>query len=194
LSLNLVHCPPKIFFNPQIDTLYFGSGDEGLGLPAREASLEPFRNFVAATTLLDRVETGRVRRLAVSEALFQFRYLRAGTTDYGSTSWATEDEGRMDRFWNVVLTKFEALQELIFLVERSDEEIEESEREKGLRPSPPFLFLRAGRKNTLKRRVEMLENRLEGALRTWMATQGRREWDEVPRWSVVVRSAGEFDH
>jgi len=94
LSFNLPHCNAKIFFNAVHDVLYFGPGKD---------SIEGFRQFYVAATLIEECERRKARRLAVHENLFR-------------TSDGAPCPDRIQDFWEYVQTKFQQVEEVAILI------------------------------------------------------------------------------
>jgi len=96
--------PPKIFFRLCDDILYFGYRD------GYQAS---FKHFVNAISLIEKRELGRVRRLAVHEALF----LDVGN---GGRNNPTITATRLQEFWDVIRLKFASAQEVTVVVSQAN--------------------------------------------------------------------------
>jgi hypothetical protein len=104
LSFALMQTPPKIFFSPCDDILYFGY---------RAGYQASFKHFVNAIGLIEKHELGQVRRLAVHEGLF----LDVGN---GGRNNPTITAIRLQEFWNDVRLKFAGMEEVIVVVNQAN--------------------------------------------------------------------------
>jgi hypothetical protein len=94
-----MHRPPQIFFDPQIDVLYFGN---------REGYLEGFKHFVNTLMIVDPAELGKVERLAVCAEIFSGgEYGRKGAMGGSVTTTSLKD------FWEAVRSRFQGVKEVI---------------------------------------------------------------------------------
>ena len=93
----------------QQDVLYF---------PTKEGWLGSWNDFVTAVMMMEPRVSGMVKRLAVSEALFQ--------SVKGATSGPTVRATRLHEFWEYVRRKFAGVEEIVILLDgdetRKDEE------------------------------------------------------------------------
>ncbi|KAF4632874.1 hypothetical protein G7Y89_g5244 [Cudoniella acicularis] len=127
LSFNLPHCPPKIFFSPFHDILYYG--------PKDESYMSSFKNFVNSISLISPSELLKVRKLAVHEALF------VGLRNGGSRENFSVTASCLRQFWEYVQRKFRAVDEVAFFATCTVSSEVQFEQEqvmgRGMLPTPP---------------------------------------------------------
>ena len=107
LSLNLMHAPPKIWFDYSVDVLYFAR----LNKRKRSSSggiVESFRNFHNATSLIEPSELSKVKKLAVDVDLFDTRLL--------SSQGCHEEDPLFIQFWEIVRSKYRGLESVVFVM------------------------------------------------------------------------------
>lgn len=146
--------------------LFFGAkdGTEGGG------SLYAFHQFCNALILVNRRELGKVRRLAVSEALF-----------FGGREGRLV-EGCLTNFWELVMSKFDGVERLLFVGKGKEGDIlSESDKDLG--------FERRGSGYTgnldLNIKLKDEESFQDIVVRVVSALEVERKWT-APRWKFLT--------
>ncbi|EPE35444.1 hypothetical protein GLAREA_11143 [Glarea lozoyensis ATCC 20868] len=175
LSLNLIYTQPKIWFNHSTDVLYFSEPSRrkyfiGRGL------LESFGNFHNATSLIDRKELGRIKRLAIDVDLFKTRWLNNGRRN--------EEDPLLFQFWEHMRSKFIGLEDITFVL--PNQALNATAK---LPHSGVFLPVEWLREKELEERAEYFSRRVEKVVSmlggVLHSSAGPVQW-RVPYWRILV--------
>jgi hypothetical protein len=175
LSINLIHTPPKIWFNYSTDVLYFSKPTRGKCFTGR-GLLESFGNFHNATSLMDPKELRKVKRLAVNTELFKTRWLSHGRRN--------EEDPLLFQFWEHMRSKFLGLEDITFVI--PNQPLNDTAK---LPHSGVFLPVEWLREKELQDRAEDFSRRVEKVLSTLNgvvhSSVGPVQWI-TPYWKILV--------
>jgi hypothetical protein len=175
LSLNLIHRPPKIWFNYSTDVLYFSKPSKRRRSTEGDI-LEAFQNFHDVSHLVDPRELNKVRRLAVNVALFK--------TAWQGNRRGSEEDSLLLQFWHNIEAKFRRVEDITFVFpDNSLDDRSTTQR------SCVFLPVEWLREEELLMKIEDFRRRVKQAFlivgEVERSNTSSEKWT-IPEWKIVV--------